>query len=97
MVKKIQPDFPVNRIKKRNFTTVPGLKFLPGDSLEDEKVRFWCEGGLWHCAVPRDDFATQHGFTWKRYGLIGRGATQTAALADWKHWQLCSKFVASIY
>lgn len=58
---------------------------------------YWKKEGLWHCAVPRDDIATQNGFSWKQYGLIGRGDTKQKALDDWKSWQRASDFVADIY
>jgi hypothetical protein len=34
---------------------------------------------------------------WKRYGLIGRGATRKAAIEDLESWQRASAFVAEIY
>jgi hypothetical protein len=64
---------------------------------EDIVVAFWKEGKKYCCAVPRDDFATQQGFHWKKYGLIGRGKTKEEALDDWKVWKNASDFVAAIY
>lgn len=64
---------------------------------EESQLRFWREDGRWWCAIPRDDFATQHGFDWKHYGLIGCGATKEGALDDWRIWKRCSDLVADIY
>lgn len=60
-------------------------------------LRFWLEGGEWRCAIPRNDHATQNGFSWRRFGLIGRGATREAAFDDWRLWKRASDFVASVY
>lgn len=66
-------------------------------TLDASKLRFWKDAGRWCCAVPRDDIATQAGFDWKQYGLIGRGATRKEALDDWKLWKRAADFVADIY
>jgi hypothetical protein len=63
----------------------------------EPQLRFWRENGKWFCAIPRDDWATQLGFDWKHYGLIGHGSTKEAALRDWESWKRCSDLVADIY
>ena len=69
-----------------------------GKEVQDAtELVFWREAGKWCCAVPRDDIGTQAGLHWKRYGLIGRGATRKKALGDWHLWQRASEFVAEIY
>lgn len=61
------------------------------------KPRLWREKGVWCCAIPRDDFATRHGFRWKKYGLIGRGSTCLGAYIDWQDWVRVSNLVDEIY
>lgn len=77
--------------------SVPFVEPFGPIPMEDGKVHFWREAGEWRCAVPRDDLATQNGFDWKHFGLVGRGITQNAALEDLQSWQRASDFVASIY
>jgi hypothetical protein len=63
----------------------------------ENKLHYWKEDGKWHCAIPRDDFATRHGFDWKHYGLIGRGKTKKQATEDWEKWQRAQEIVNFIY
>ncbi|MBP6708007.1 MAG: hypothetical protein KA223_02505 [Candidatus Accumulibacter sp.] len=64
---------------------------------KDAKFTFWRDGERWCCAVPRDDIATQAGFHWKKFGLIGRGNTRKEAREDWESWKRAADFVAEIY
>ena len=61
----------------------------------DIHVRYWMENGEWCCAIPRDDFATQHGFHWKKYGIIGRGKTERDAWIAWERQKIADE--VSIY
>jgi hypothetical protein len=60
-------------------------------------LRYWREGDVWKCAVPRDDFCTRAGLSWKTYGLVGTGKTKEEARKDWESWKRCSDLVADIY
>lgn len=62
-----------------------------------EDLYHWKEGAIFHCAVPRDDIATQAGMSWKKFGLIGQGKTKKAAIEDWEKWIAASDFVADIF
>ena len=73
------------------------MKYVSRDAWTTDDLRFWKEKGKWHCAVPRDDFATRAGLSWKTHGLIGRGKTQKAATEDWEAWIRASDFVSDIY
>jgi hypothetical protein len=70
---------------------------VPREQWSAEHLKFWREGKLWCCAVPRDDFATQNGLSWKKFGLIGRGSTRKAATEDWESWLRAADLVADIY
>lgn len=73
------------------------MKYVPQDQWTREHLTYWKEKNKWHCAVPRDDFATQAGLSWKKFGLIGRGKTKEDAAQDWESWKRASDFVADIY
>ena len=70
---------------------------IPQSEWTKEHLRFWRVKGRWHCAVPRDDFATRAGFSWRTNGLIGRGNTKQEAIEDWESWKRASDLVADIY
>jgi hypothetical protein len=70
---------------------------IPQEAWDTSHLRYWQESGEWLCAVPRDDIATKNGFSWKKYGLIGRGKTAPEAMKDWQSWKRCSDLVADIY
>lgn len=71
----------------------------------DCKLRFWKDGDWWKCAVPRPDpFGSIPAMVkirgkdwWKRYGVIGRGATKAEAKSDFELTKRCADFVDSIY
>lgn len=64
---------------------------------DEAALKFWRKDGRWHCAIPRDDFATRAGFGWKTHGCVGHGETKASALAEWRiNWR-CAAFVADIY
>jgi len=75
------------------------VKILKKEDWTADNLKFWKDkdSGLWCCAVPRDDIATQNGFHWKKFGLIGRGKTRKEAQEDWEMTKRCSDFVADIY
>jgi hypothetical protein len=73
------------------------MKYIPRDAWTTEHLKFWKDGKNWKCAVPRDDFATQNGLSWKTHGLIGKGKTKKEATEDWESWIRASDFVSSIY
>lgn len=68
-------------------------------------LHFWKERGAWLCAVPGPDpFGSIPAMVkirgkdwWKRYGVIGRGATKADAEADYELTKRCADFVADIY
>lgn len=64
---------------------------------DEAKLKFWRKDGRWHCAIPRDDTATQAGFSWKTHGRVGHGETKADALNDWLTTWRCAEFVADIY
>ncbi len=73
------------------------MKYIPRDEWSTKHLKYWRVGKLWCCAVPRDDIATQNGFHWKKYGLVGQGKTKQEAMNDWAHWLSVSNLVADIY
>lgn len=73
------------------------MRHIPQSEWTVEHLRFWRVAGKWHCAVPRDDIATQAGMSWREYGLIGRGTTKQKAIEDWESWMRASRFAADIY
>lgn len=73
------------------------IKNIPQDQWTREHLKYWKKDEKWHCAVPRDDFATRQGLSWKTHGLIGIGKTKEAATQDWESWKRCSDLVADIY
>lgn len=73
------------------------IKYIPQEEWTRKHLKYWKEGDKFFCAVPRDDFATQNGLSWKTHGLIGTGKTKEAATLDWESWKRCSDLVADIY
>lgn len=73
------------------------MKYVPREEWSTEHLKYWRVGKEWRCAVPRDDFATQLGLSWKTHGLIGRGETKKKAAEDWYKWLVAANLVADIY
>lgn len=73
------------------------MKYVPQSQWTTDDLKYWREGTDWCCAVPRNDFATQKGFSWKKYGIIGKGKTRKDAMKDWESWLKASNLVADIY
>jgi hypothetical protein len=73
------------------------MKYVPREQWTTSDLKYWREGSKWCCAVPRNDFATQNGLSWKKFGLIGRGKTREAAMKDWESWLRAADLVADIY
>jgi hypothetical protein len=77
-----------------SLTLVRGYYFCPIWCIEEQH---WWADGYWRCTVPRNDFATQRGFSWRKYGVIGHGKTPRLAFMDWQAFRRTADLVNDIY
>lgn len=70
---------------------------LPQSQWTIEHLSYWKKDNKWYCAVPREDWATKMGLSWKTHGLIGSGKTKKEALEDWQRWKVAADLVSDIY